>query len=425
MINNSIYYTTIIILNKKLRIIENDVGVEEITNLYQQTALMILLMMMFIVQLGVGLIIPVLPKFIQEFGVSGATLGYLVSAMGLTQFLFSPLAGEWADRYGRKKIILWGIGMFSLSQFLFGVAQDLWLLYLSRLIAGMGIAFTTPGIMAYVADVTTEETRGKGLAWVGAAMSFGIVIGPGLGGFLAEYGTRIPFYMAAIVSALGMLGALLMLPESLSLEKQAEYRQFQKKQTHIFAQIFLSFKSSYLLLLLVIFILTFALVSVEVVFALYMDVKYGFTPQDIAILFTSGALFGVLIQAFVTDWLLRRFGEGRVITVSLLLTASTLLLLLCSGTFWYILVVTTLFISFTAILRPALNTLLSKMAGQEQGFIAGMNNAYTSLGIIIGPAIAGILFDIHIDLPYLFGGMLILVSLGIHIWQNKSTREIT
>lgn len=387
----------------------------------QQIPFVILIMTMFIVQLGVGLIIPIIPKFIQQLGVSGSTFGYLVSAMGLTQFLFSPIAGEWSDHYGRKKIMILGIAMFSISQYIFGAAQDLWMLYLSRSISGIGIAFITPAIMAYVADITTEENRGKGLGWVGAAMSFGIVIGPGIGGFLAEYGLRVPFYMASAASALSMMAALFFLPETLSVEKQLEARAVKKKRETIFSQIALSFKAPYLFLLLLIFVLTFGLVSVEVVFGLYVDVKYGFTPKDIAILFTAGALMGVLIQALLIDWLLRRFGEAQVINASLLLSAGSLLLMLLPGSFGYILFVTVLFISFTSILRPAINTSLSKMAGQEQGFVAGLNNAYTSLGIIVGPAIAGIFFDIHIDLPYLFGVILILLSLAIQLWGMKES----
>lgn len=390
----------------------------------QHTPIVILIITMFIVQLGVGLIIPILPKFIQVLGVSGSTLGYLVSAMGLTQFLFSPIAGEWSDQYGRKKMIVFGIGMFSVSQCTFGLANDLWMLYLSRLIGGVGIAFTTPAVMAYVADITTEENRGKFLGWVGAAMSFGIVIGPGIGGFLAEYGLPIPFYMASVASALAMMAALFLLPETLSQKKQLETRTLQKKRENIFSQIVLSFKAPYLFLLLLIFVLTFGLVSVEVVFGLYVDVKYGFTPKDIAILFTVGALMGVLIQALLIDWLLRKFGERQVINMSLLLSAGSLLLMLFPGSFWYTLFVTTLFISFTSMLRPAINTQLSKMAGQEQGFVAGMNNAYTSLGIIIGPSIAGIFFDIHIDLPYLFGVVLIVISLIIQILGNEKRKII-
>ncbi|MDF2635017.1 MAG: major facilitator superfamily 1 [Pelosinus sp.] len=389
---------------------------------YPNTPLMILIVNMFIAQVGVGLVIPILPKFMQDFGVSSITLGYLVSAMGLTQFVFSPLAGKWADQYGRKIIIVCGIGMFSASQYIFGFASELWMLYVSRLIGGIGIAFTTPAITAYVADITTEESRGKGLGWIGAAMSFGIVIGPGIGGFLAEYDLRLPFYVAAAASAFSMIASLLLLPETLSKEKQLFARNSPQKKEKIFAQVILSFKAPYLFLLILIFSLTVGLVNVEVIFGLYVDVKYGFTPKDIAILLTVGVLMGVIVQALLMDWLLRRFGEKQLINMSMILSAVSLLLMLVTGNFWYILLVTTLFITFTSILRPAITTLLSKMAGEEQGFVAGMNNAYTSLGIIIGPAIAGILFDIHINLPYIFGVILILVSLAIPILAMKEEK---
>lgn len=378
-----------------------------------QMPLVIIMITVFILQLGVGLVIPILPKFIQAFGVNGATLGYLVSAMGLTQFIFSPMAGEWSDQHGRRKIILLGIGMFSISQWMFGLGQDLWMLYVSRLLGGIGIAFTTPAIMAYTADITTEENRGKSLGWMGAAMSLGIVIGPGIGGFLAEYGLRIPFYMAAAASALAMLAAFIMLPETLSREEIKKARSVSTQKESMISQIALSFTAPYFFWLLLIFVLTFALMSVEVVFGLYVDVKYGFTPQDIALLFTAGALMGTFIQAVAIDKLLQRFGEKRLIKISILSAAASLFFMLLAASFWYIVIATTLFISFASILRPALNTLLSKMAGQEQGFVAGLNNSYTSLGIIIGPAIGGIFFDIHIDLPYLFGILLILSSLAI------------
>lgn len=389
---------------------------------YQNAPLTILIVNMFISQMGVGLVIPILPKFMQDFGVSSATLGYLVSAMGLSQFIFSPLAGQWADQYGRKVIIVCGIGMFSVSQYIFGIANELWMLYVSRLIGGIGIAFTTPAITAYVADISTEDNRGKFLGWIGAAMSFGIVIGPGIGGFLAEYDLHLPFYVAAAASALSMVAALLLLPETLSREKRLLAKNSSQKKENIFSQVALSFKAPYLFLLILIFILTFGLVNVEVIFGLYVDVKYGYTPKDIAILLTVGVLMGVIAQALVIDWLLRRFGEKIVINMSMLLSAASLVLMLLPGNFWYILFVTTLFITFTSILRPAINTLLSKMAGEEQGFVAGMNNAYSSLGIIIGPAIAGILFDIHIDLPYIFGVILILVSLAVPILAMKKEK---
>src|SRR5690606_3555717 len=107
---------------------------------------------------------------------------------------FSPLAGDLSDRYGRKKIIITGLLLFSSSQLIFGLSDVVWLLYVSRIIGGLGSAFMVPAMMAYVADITSYENRGKGMGQLGASMSLGFVIGPGIGGFLASLGLRAPFF---------------------------------------------------------------------------------------------------------------------------------------------------------------------------------------------------------------------------------------
>ncbi|USG68484.1 MFS transporter [Brevibacillus ruminantium] len=374
---------------------------------------------MFIAMLGIGLIIPVLPKFMLEFGASGSSLGYLVAAFGLTQFLFSPIAGEFSDKYGRKRMIVAGLAAFSISQLIFAVADHMWLLFLSRLIGGMGAAFMIPSMMAYVADITTNEARGKGMGLLGAAMSLGFVIGPGIGGFLAEYGLRVPFYVSAAVAFVSTIASLLFLKETLSVEEQLAARSVGNKRENIFKQFTKSFKAVYLVPLILVFTLTFGLSNFEAIFGLYVDQKFSYTPKDISILITVGALIGVIIQSFLIDRLLRRFGEKRLINISFFFSAVTMILMLLSGNFWYVMIVTSIFFIFTSILRPAINTLLSKMAGKEQGFVAGMNNAYMSIGNIIGPSLAGILFDVQINLPYLFGAFLLLFSLFLSVSWNR------
>ncbi|WP_407653326.1 MFS transporter [Brevibacillus ruminantium] len=381
--------------------------------------LTILMINMFIAMLGIGLIIPVLPKFMLEFGASGSSLGYLVAAFGLTQFLFSPIAGEFSDKYGRKRMIVAGLAAFSISQLIFAVADHMWLLFLSRLIGGMGAAFMIPSMMAYVADITTNEARGKGMGLLGAAMSLGFVIGPGIGGFLAEYGLRVPFYVSAAVAFVSTIASLLFLKETLSVEEQLAARSVGNKRENIFKQFTKSFKAVYLVPLILVFTLTFGLSNFEAIFGLYVDQKFSYTPKDISILITVGALIGVIIQSFLIDRLLRRFGEKRLINISFFFSAVTMILMLLSGNFWYVMIVTSIFFIFTSILRPAINTLLSKMAGKEQGFVAGMNNAYMSIGNIIGPSLAGILFDVQINLPYLFGAFLLLFSLFLSVSWNR------
>ncbi|WP_312111156.1 MFS transporter [Brevibacillus reuszeri] len=376
-----------------------------------QRPILFLMINMFIAMLGIGLIIPILPEFLKEFGAGGKTAGYLVAAFGLTQFLFSPIAGEWSDKYGRKIMIVAGLVLFTISNLIFALAEHTWVLYLSRLIGGIGAAAMIPSMLAYVADITSEENRGKGLGLLGAAMSLGFVIGPGIGGFLAELGLRMPFYISAAVGAVAAIGSMLFLSESLAKEKQLAARNDKSKKENIFIQLGTSFRSSYFIMLVLIFTMTFGLANFEVIFPLFVDAKFGYTPRDISIIITVGALAGTIVQAALIGKLITRFGEKKLINWTFFFSAVSMVLMLLSGNFWYMLVLTVLFFTLTSIMRPAINTLISKRAGDEQGFVAGMNNAYMSLGNIFGPAVAGTLYGFHLNAPYLFGAIILVLSL--------------
>ncbi|MBJ9990790.1 MFS transporter [Paenibacillus sp. S28] len=375
-----------------------------------RSAYPLLLLNMFLANLSMGLVIPIVPELLEMFSASGQAAGYLVSCFGLTQFLFSPFAGNLSDRYGRKPMIITGLILFAISNLLAAFAGDLTLLFVSRLIGGIGSAALVPAIIAYVADITEDAQRSKAMSWLGASMTSGFIIGPGVGGLLAEWGITMPFFASASVGLLAMICSMWMLPEPLSPEIRRLRQSVQDKKDNIFRQIGLSVKSRYFILLLIVFAMTFGLTHFEAIFPLFVVQGYGFTTQQIAILLTVCSLIGTLNQVLLTDRITRRFGEKRVIVAMLLLSAFTLASLLFSGNYYYVMIITMLFFSFNNILRPTINTLLSKEAGEDQGFVAGMNNAYTSLGTIFGPLLAGILYEIHIDLPYLFGAFVLLAS---------------
>ncbi|WP_145018423.1 MFS transporter [Paenibacillus sp. Y412MC10] len=375
-----------------------------------RSAFPLLLLNMFLANLSMGLVIPIVPELLEMFSASGQAAGYLVSCFGLTQFLFSPFAGNLSDRYGRKPMIITGLILFAISNLLAAFAGDLTLLFVSRLIGGIGSAALVPAIIAYVADITADAQRSKAMSWLGASMTSGFIIGPGVGGLLAEWGIKMPFFASASVGLLAMICSMWMLPEPLSPEIRRLRQSVQDKKDNIFRQIGLSVKSRYFILLLIVFAMTFGLTHFEAIFPLFVVQGYGFTTQQIAILLTVCSLIGTLNQVLLTDRITRRFGEKRVIVAMLVLSAFTLASLLFSGNYYYVMIITMLFFSFNNILRPTINTLLSKEAGEDQGFVAGMNNAYTSLGTIFGPLLAGILYEIHIDLPYLFGAFVLLAS---------------
>ncbi|GIP39853.1 multidrug resistance protein 2 [Paenibacillus sp. J31TS4] len=391
-----------------------------------KSAFPLLLLNMFLANLSIGLVIPIVPELLEEFTASGQAAGYLVSCFGLTQFLFSPLAGNLSDRYGRKPMILIGLVLFAISNLLAALASDLTFLFVSRLIGGIGSAALIPSIIAYIADITENDQRSKAMSWLGASMTSGFIIGPGVGGLLAEWGIKMPFYVSACVGVLAMVCSLWGLPESLSANIRQMRRQVKEKRDNVFRQIVLSVRSRYFVLLLIVFAMTFGLTHFEAIFPLFVVQGYGFTTRQIAILLTVCSLIGTLNQLLLTERMTRRFGEKPVLVAMLLLSAVSLVFLLFSGDFYYVMVITMLFFTFNNILRPTINTLLSKVAGDEQGFVAGMNNAYTSLGTIFGPMLAGILFEVHVNLPYLFGGFVLLVSsifTGIRLRTRESSER--
>jgi len=385
--------------------------------------MLLLMVNMFIAMLGIGLIIPVLPDFLREFNATGMTAGLLIAAFGLTQFISSPIAGELSDKYGRRKMIIFGLTMFTLSNLIFALATSIPFLYISRLIGGVGAAAMIPSMLAYVADITSEEERGKGLGLIGAAMSLGFVIGPGIGGFLAHFGVRMPFYVSAGVGLAATICTILFVKESLAVEIQLAARQLKEKRQSIVKQFQRSVKSSYFVLLLLVFTLTFGLINFETVFPLYVDAKYGYTAPQIATVITVGALAGTIIQALFIGKLIEIFGEKRLINYTFIFSAICLILMLLSGNFTYMLLVTLVYFTLTAVMRPAINTLLSKSAGNEQGFVAGMNNAYMSLGNIVGPLIAGAIYDVNLNLPYILGAIVLLFGFVLCTVKVKEMKQ--
>lgn len=389
----------------------------------QKTVLIILLSNIFIAFLGIGLIVPVMPSFLNIMHLSGKTMGYLVAAYALAQLLMSPLAGRWVDRYGRKKIIIIGVFLFGISELIFGLGTHVSVFYISRILGGTSAAFIMPGVTAYVADITSIQERAKAMGYISAAVSTGFIIGPGIGGFIAEYGVRIPFFFAAILAFFVGISSIFILKEPLTKEQFAEISA-NAKQTNFISNIKRSVNPVYFIAFIIVFVLAFGLSAYETVFSLFSDHKFGFTPKDIAVIITISATFGVIMQIFMFGKMVNKLGEKKLIQLCLITGAILAIASTVVSSFLSMLAVTCfIFLAFD-LLRPALTTFLSKAAGKEQGFIAGMNSTYTSLGNILGPAIGGILFDVNIHYPYLFAAVIMVIGLGITVmWKEKQFAE--
>lgn len=376
-----------------------------------------LLLNLFIAFLGIGLVIPVTPTIMNELNISGATVGYMVSAFAFAQLILSPLAGRAVDKYGRKPMIIIGLFIFSMSELLFGLGQSVEVLFASRILGGVSAAFIMPAVTAFIADITTNETRPKALGYMSAAISTGFIIGPGIGGFLADLGSRTPFFFAATFGLTAMVLSVFTLKEP-----ERHYETTTVKQQTGFRKVF---SPLYFIAFLVLLISSFGLASFESLFALFVDRKFGFTAKDIALAISLGAIVGVIVQVGLFDRLTRWFGEIRLIRYSLI--GSTLLVVLMTFVTNYlsiILVTMVVFVGFD-LMRPAVTTYLSKIAGDEQGFVGGMNSMFTSIGNILGPIVGGLLFDVNLNYPFYFATAMLAVGIFLTYFWRAPRAEAT
>ena len=386
----------------------------------QKLVLIILLSNIFIAFLGIGLIVPVMPSFMDIMHLSGKTMGYLVAVYAMAQLLMSPFAGRWVDRYGRKKIIIIGLFLFGVSELIFGLGTNVWVLYISRILGGISAAFIMPGVTAYVADITSVQERPKAMGYISAAISTGYIIGPGIGGFIAEYGIRMPFFFAAAIAILACIPSIFILKEEPSTKNRITDISANAQQTNFINDIKRSLNPRYFIVFMIVFVLAFGLSAYETIFSLFSDHKFGFTPKDIAAIISISSIFGVIFQIFMFGKMVDILGEKKLIQLCLITGAILAVVSTVISGYLAVLAVTCfIFLAFD-LLRPALTTFLSKAAGKEQGFVAGMNSTYTSLGNIVGPMMSGILFDINIHYPYLFAAVILGIGLSITvIWKEK------
>lgn len=375
--------------------------------------LAILLLNLFIAFLGIGLVIPVLPTIMNELKITGSVVGYLVAAFAITQLLVSPIAGKWVDTYGRKRMIVIGLLLFSLSELLFGLGKTVNVLFISRLLGGVSAAFIMPAVTAYIADITTLETRPKALGYMSAAISTGFIIGPGIGGFLAEVGPRVPFFAAAFFACIAAILSIFTLREP----DRREENELEEKTTGLKR----IFSSLYFIAFMIILISSFGLAAFESIFSLFVDHKFGFTPKDIAIIITGGAIIGAIAQVVLFNWLTKVFGETRLVFYCLFFSAILVFLMTTVNSYFVILLVTIfVFVGFD-LMRPAVTSYLSKIAGNEQGFVGGMNSMFTSIGNIFGPIIGGFLFDINLDYPFYFATFFLVIGVVLSfIWKEPA-----
>ena len=387
----------------------------------QRKKLALLMLNMFIAVGSFGIIIPIIPEYLKEIGQGGTAAGLIIAIFALAQFLVSPLGGKMADKYGRRPLINIGLLTLAISMFIFYFADNVYVLYISRAIGGIGCAFLVPAIYAYVADITTMDQRAKGNSFISAAMSLGIVVGPGIGGYLAKFGLKMPLLLSAIVGLAAFIISYFTLKES----KPEDLVVADEPKQSMAKDIILSVKKPFFIPLVITLIMSLGLMSYETVLGLYITDEYAATTEQIAFMITATGLVSVVMQLFFVDYFVRVFSELNVIKIFLIVTSLGFFLSIIANSYYMFFAISLIIFLATSILRPVLTTLISKLAGNEQGFAMGMNNAYMSIGNILGPLLAGALYDIQILYPFIAGlVILIITTVFTFVWKGHKKAAI-
>lgn len=344
--------------------------------------------------MGWGLIIPVMPNLISQLkGIpvneASAYGAWLLFVYAFIQFLFAPVIGNLSDRYGRRPVLLFSLLGFGIDYLFLALAPSYGWLFVGRTIAGItGASFTTAS--AYIADISTPETRAKNFGLIGAAFGLGFVIGPALGGLLAGWGIRAPFYAAAALCLLNCLYGFFVLPESLSKEHR---REFHWKRANPFGSLKLLRRTPTIGgLALCFFLIYLAAQSVQGNWNYFTIYRFNWTEKMVGI---SLAVVGLLVggvQAGLTRVITPRLGDEKSIYLGLLLYTLGLILFAFATEGWMMFLFLLPY-CLGGIAGPSLqSTLAGHVPLNEQGELQGALTSLMSITTIIGPLLMNYLF---------------------------------
>ncbi len=414
----------------------------------RKPSLLVIFLTVFIDLIGFGIVLPLLPLYGEHYDAKGWQIGLLMAAYSLMQFLFAPAWGRLSDRIGRRPVLLISTAGAVASYALFAYATRfqgataLWLIIASRALAGICGANITVA-QAYIADITPPEQRSKRMGLIGMAFGLGFIFGPPLGGKSFQYlGDMGPGIVASALCALNFILAFIILPESWTPSQHADAapRPRLEQWMHTLRQPTVG------LLVVIFFLATFCFTCFEITLGLVIAHNFhlGFkTPEAISVastLFMYCGIIGAFVQGGPIGKLVKKFGEPKLIAISLILTGLSLapipfihgekqlswsLLFSHESGQWWLLLVTLAGLSIgSGLTRPPLFGLLSVLTpANQQGATIGVAQSAGSLARIFGPMFAGTLFETHPAVPYLTCAVIAVIT-GLIAWQRLRGQDV-
>jgi MFS transporter, DHA1 family, tetracycline resistance protein len=384
---------------------------------------------------GFGIIIPVLPRLIEDVGHLGlgdaAVIGgWMFVAFSLSQFLFAPVMGALSDAYGRRPLLLLAVFGLFLDYIFSALAPTLFWLFVGRIIAGVcGSSYVIAN--AFIADVTEPEDRARAFGLMGAAFGVGFVIGPAIGGLLGEFGPRVPFWAAAAISGLNVLYGWFVLPETLAPENRRRFRLADANPFGTF-RVFAAYKGV-LPLVLVLGLFFFASSVYPAIWPFWGIARFGWSETIIGLTLAAFGIVAAVTQGVLSGPLVARFGEHRVAFWGLVFAAGAAV---GYGLAWSLPVVLVLLVLHApeGLVHPVLNAVLSKSVPEDaQGQLQGGISSVTNIAMLLGTLFYSQLFGLvmpegappeRAGLPFVVAGGLLAMVLAIFVAVRRRSGAV-
>ena len=388
-----------------------------------RSQLMIIFLIVFFDLLSFGVVIPILPYYAKSFGADAFVWSWVMAIYSIMQFLFAPFWGSLSDKHGRRPILLLSVFCGAVSMAALGFAGSVLWIFLCRMFAGI-FAANISTATAYVSDITTPENRAKGMGIIGASFGLGFIFGPAIGGLLAPLGYHVPVLFAAGLGFANFILACFILSEP--LRDRASRALNRRRYSLAVIKEALSERETALPVILF-FLSTLAFTQLEVSFGFFVLDRYGYDAKEAGYMLAGMGLVMALIQGGAIGRLAKRFGERR-----LALTGFCLMALALIGAALPVsvplFVVFILFIAVGhALINPSLSSLMSMGAPPDRvGGMMGVYQSASSLGRIVGPPVAGVLYvDAGMTWPLWSASGILFAGLIIGMLRLPSRKVLT
>jgi DHA1 family tetracycline resistance protein-like MFS transporter len=393
----------------------------------RNAALIFIFVTVMLDMLALGMIIPVLPKLIESFAGStqkaALVFGVFGTAWAMMQFLFSPAIGSASDHFGRRPIVLMSNLGLGLDYILMAMAPNLGWLFVGRVISGITAASISTSF-AYIADITPAEKRAGAFGIIGAAFGLGFVLGPAMGGVLADFGPRTPFWVAAIMSLTNFLYGALILPESLPKDRRAPF--IWRRANPVGSLVLLKRHHSLIGFAAINFLDQLAHVVFPSTFVLYASYRYGWDSKTIGLTLTIVGISSMIVQGGLVGRIVKLAGEKTTLMIGLIFGVAGFAWYGLANTgwlFWCAIPVGSLW----GLATPPLQGMMSQLVdGTEQGKLQGANTSLTGIAQLIGPAIFTLSFShvigdnsLLLGTPFLIASFLVSGACLIGVWAVR------